>query len=59
MGKYKIFVVLSNKTYVYNVDSYEILNNGFIRFYDLKKCAYQKFDSRVCQIEEASQNGDN
>lgn len=59
MEKYKIFVVLSNKTYVYSVDNYEILNDcGLtqIRFYDKKKQAYQTFDSRVCQIEETSKN---
>lgn len=59
MTKYKIFVCLSNNTYVYKVNDYEIQKNGFIRFLDIKTNKYRLFDSRVCEIvEEAFKNGD-
>ena len=56
-NKYIIFVNLNNNNYVYNVDSYEIICNVLIKFYDPKISRNRIFDLRNCEIrEEPEQN---
>jgi hypothetical protein len=52
MKKYKICVIRPNqKTLTYSVDEYEIVDNTFIEFKDLKFDVIKRFDTRLVEIE--------
>lgn len=52
MEKYKIAIHFSNnKTITFNVDDYEYIENGLIKFFDKKYNKIKIFDSRLCEIE--------
>lgn len=50
--KYKICVRLPDtRPLTFNVDSYETIEGGLIKFYDKKFNKIKIFDSRLCEIE--------
>lgn len=56
-NKYRISVHLNPQTTLtYRVDSYEMQDDGLIRFIDKKYNVIKIFDSRLCEIEEVLKN---
>lgn len=50
--KFKICVHLTPKcTLTYSVDEYEIVDNTFIEFTDVKTNITKRFDTRIIEIE--------
>lgn len=53
MIKYRLIVKLPDiKLNFNNLDSYEIIDNSFIKIFDEKINSYRIYDSRICEIIE-------
>lgn len=50
--KYKIFVKLGTRDLIFKVNSYEIIDNSFYKFFDEKTQTFRIFDTRICEIVE-------
>lgn len=56
MVKYKITIRLPNsQVLTFNVNYYEMLEGGLIRFTDEKFNKIKIYDSRLCEIEEVQE----
>lgn len=61
MAKYRLIVKLPDiKLNFNNLENYEVIDNTFIKIFDVKTQTYRIFDSRICEIiEEVDNNGFN
>lgn len=56
MTKYRLIVKLPDIKLNFNIEEYEILDNGYYRIFDLKTNTFRIFDSRICELIEVSKN---
>lgn len=55
--KYKIVVHINERiSLTFRVTNYEVIEDGRIRFTDLKTGKIKRFDPRLCEIEEVAQD---
>jgi hypothetical protein len=52
MKKYRIIVNLPNISLNFFVESYEVVDNSFYKFFDKKTQSYRIYDSRICDVIE-------
>lgn len=50
--KYRIIVKLPDIKLNFRVMDYEVIDNGYYKFFDEKTQTYRIFDSRICEIQE-------